>query len=207
MSRFERAFFPLWVLPLAGSLACIPALARAAEAAPGGYLSAELGGMDATVTAQALQAPSLLPTLLNVVFSLAFVVALVLLAYWLLLKWRAKQGLAPGPRAGLIRVLERQFIDAKHGIAVVEVGGSVLTLGLGDDVSLLAEEADPTAVERLRQMAPLPASVMGFKEQLERVGLKLRKEEWGAAKKSLRDQSEELKAQTERVRGPRGGAR
>lgn len=160
-----------------------------------------------TATAQTLQAPTLLPTLLNVVFSLAFVLALVFLAYWLLLKWRTKQGLAPGPRAGLIRVLERQFIDARHGVAVVEVGDAVLTLGLGDGVTLLARETDPEAVERLRQAAPLPLNAAGFQEQLERVGLKLRKEAWGQAKQSIRAQSEELKAQAERVRGPRGGGR
>jgi flagellar biogenesis protein FliO len=190
----------------AGLLALAPALAQAAEQAPaaGGYLADELGKMD-TGTAQTLATPSLLPTLLNVGLSLAFVLAMVFLAYWCLLKWRNRQGLAPGARVGLIRVLERQFIDAKHGIAVVEVGDEVLTLGLGDDVSLLASVSDPEAVEKLRQMAPLPVSVMGFKEQLDRVGMRLRKEEWGQAKQALRSQSDEMKAQTQRMRGPRGG--
>jgi flagellar biogenesis protein FliO len=194
---------------LGGALGLVPALCRAASQAPaavGGYLSEELARMD-TGTAQALSAPSLLPTLLNVFFSLVFVVALILLAYWCLLKWRTRQGLAPGTRVGLIRVLERQFIDNKHGVAVVEIGDEVLTLGLGDDVSLLSRVSDPEAVEKLRQMAPLPVSVMGFKEQLERVGMRLRKEEWGQAKQALRAQSDDMKTQTERLRGPRGGGR
>jgi flagellar biogenesis protein FliO len=193
---------------LGALLALYPALCVAAGQAPaaGGYLSDELGKMDAG-NAQALAAPSLLPTLLNVVFSLVFVVALVLLAYWCLLKWRNRQGLEPGSKVGLIRVLERQFIDAKHGVAVVEVGDEILTLGLGDGVSLLGRVSDPEAVEKLRQMAPLPLSVMGFKEQLERVGLNLRKEEWGKAKQALRAQTEAMKTQTERLRGPRGGGR
>jgi flagellar biogenesis protein FliO len=195
-------------LLLGALLALFPGLCLAAGQVPAaaGYLSEELGAMD-TGTAQALSAPSLLPTLLNVVFSLVFVVALVLLAYWCLLKWRNRQGLVPGARVGLIRVLERQFIDAKHGVAVVEVGDEVLTLGLGDGVSLLGRVSDPEAVEKLRQMAPLPVSVMGFKEQLERVGMRLRKEEWGQAKQALRAQTEAMKTQTERLRGPRGGGR
>jgi len=190
-------------LTLAGLLAMAPALCLADQAA-GGYLSDELGRMD-TGTAQALSTPSLLPTLLNVVFSLVFVLALILLAYWCLLKWRNRQGLEPGSRVGLIRVLERQFIDAKHGVAVVEVGDEILTLGLGDTVTLLGSVSDPDSVEKLRQMAPLPVSVMGFKEQLERVGMRLRKEEWGQAKQALRAQTEDMKSQTERLRGPRKG--
>lgn len=193
---------------LGSLLALVPTLCAAAAQVPaaGGYLSDELGKMD-PANAQDLAAPSLLPTLLNVVFSLVFVVALVLLAYWLLLKWRSRQGLEPGSKVGLIRVLERQFIDAKHGVAVVEVGDEILTLGLGDGVSLLGRVSDPEAVEKLRQMAPLPISVMGFKEQLERVGLNLRKEEWGKTKQALRAQTDAMKTQTERLRGPRGGGR
>jgi len=193
-----------------GGLLVVEALAcraaAAAQAVAGGYLSDELGKMD-TGPAQALTTPTLLPTLLNVVFSLAFVLALVFFVYWILLKWRNRQGLEPGSKVGLIKVLERQFIDAKHGIAVVEVGDEVLMLGLGDDVSLLGRVTSQDAVEKLRQMAPLPVSVMGFKEQLERVGMKLRKEEWGQAKQALRAQSDEMKSQTDRLRGPRGGAR
>ncbi len=184
-------------------------VAAAAAPAQGGYLAGELGSLDsgATATAQAMQAPSLLPTLLNVVFSLALVVGLILAAYWLLLKWRAAQGLAPGSRVGLIRVLERQYIDAKRGIAVVEVGDSVLTLGLGEDVTLLAEEADTEAVERLRRMAPAPAGVMGFKEQLRKVGLSLKREEWGRIRDDLKGTGGEIKTQSERIRGPKGGPR
>jgi len=192
------------------------ALLRAAqEAAAGGFLQPELDRLDAAnaatatagASAQALEVPSLLPTLLQVAFALGFVIALVLLVYWLLLRWRDRQGLEPGLKVGLIKVLERQFIDGRHGVAVVEVGDEVLVLGLGDEVTLLATVTEPEAVERLRQMAPLPASVMGFKEQLERVGLRLKREEWGQAKRSLRTQADEMKEQMERLKGPRGGGR
>jgi flagellar biogenesis protein FliO len=172
---------------------------------PVDYLSEELGQLGTTAPT-APQAPSLLPTLFDVAFSLAFVVGLVYLAYWLLLKWRDRQGLGAGTeRVGLIKVLERQSLDARHGIAVVEVGDKVLTLGLGDHISLLDSVDDPDQVERLKQMAPLPASIMGFREQLQRVGLRLKKEEWGQAKQALKAQSEELDEQMERLKKSRRG--
>lgn len=179
----------------------------AAETA-GSYLSEELGQINSGSAAVQAQAPSLLPTLLNVVFSLTFVVGLVYLAYWMLLKWRDRQGLSLGAdRVGLIKLLERQSLDARHGVAVVEVGDHILTLGLGEQVTLLDRVDDPEEVERMRQMAPLPASIMGFKEQLQRVGLKFKKEEWGKAKQSLKNQAEELEEQIQRMKSQRGGDR
>ena len=59
-------------------------------------------------------------------------------------------------------------------------------------------------MERLRQMAPLPADFLGFKEQLARVGVRMRREEWGQAKAAMRTQAEELKEQMERLRNKRG---
>jgi flagellar biogenesis protein FliO len=178
---------------------------RAAAPAPGGYLAEELGQVGAASPAVAAQAPSLLPTLLNVLFSLGFVVGLVYLAYWLLLKWRDRQGLAAGvERVGLIKVLERQSLDGRHSVAVVEVGDKVLTLGLSDRVTLLDTVDDPEQVERLKQMAPLPASIVGFKEQLQRVGLKLKREQWGQAKQAMRTQAEEMEEQMRQLKGRRG---
>jgi flagellar protein FliO/FliZ len=198
-------------LALPASL-CLGAVEAAGTPQAGGYLSDELGKLDSGAAASApaaapVSAPSLLPTLLNVAFSLAFVVGLVFLAYWLLLKWRDRQGISAGPKAGLIKVLERQYIDVRHSVAVVEVGEEILTLGLGEDVRLLVRTTDPESVERMRQQAPLPASVMGFKEQLERVGMRLRKEEWGQAKQALRTQADEMRALKERMGRPRGEGR
>lgn len=186
---------------------CLAAAEAAGTPPAGGYLSDELGKLDTGAAAAPVSAPSLLPTLLNVAFSLAFVLGLVLLAYWLLLKWRDRQGLVSGPKAGLIKVLERHYIDQRHSVAVVEVGEEILTLGLADEITLLVRTTDPETVERMRQLAPLPASVMGFKEQLERVGMRLRKEEWGQAKQALRTQADEMRELKERMGRPRGGNR
>jgi flagellar biogenesis protein FliO len=199
-----RIFFLLFCASVGGPLLC-SAAETAAPATPG-YLSEELGQVSSAAPVAQSVAPSLLPTLLNVVFSLAFVVGLIYLAYWLLLRWRNSQGLsASAQRVGLIRVLEKISIDASHGLAVVEVGGEVLYLGLGADVSLLGKVSDPQEVERLREQAPLPASFLGFQEQFSRVGAKLKQEEWASTKKSLKTQADDLKQQIERLRNPRRG--
>ncbi len=139
-------------------------------------------------------------------FSLAFVVGLIYLAYWLLLRWRNRQGLsAAAERVGLIRVLEKHYIDANHGVAAVELGDEVVYLGLGSEVTLLGKVSDPEAVERLRAQAPLPSSFLGFQEQFSRVGAKLKQEEWASTKKSLKTQADELKQQIERLRSPKRG--
>jgi flagellar biogenesis protein FliO len=183
----------------------LPFAAKAwADTATAVYLGDDLAKLDAT--GPAAQAPSLLPTLLNVVFSLAFVVGLVYLAYWALLKWRNRQGApAGGQKVGLIKVLEKHYIDGRHAVAAVELGDEVVFLGLGQEVQVLSRVTDPEAVERLRQMAPLPADLLGFKEQLARVGLRMKRDEWGQAKQAIRTQAEELKEQMERMKSRRGG--
>ena len=195
MFRVSRALFALLSLPGLAAAAVTPTA--------GGYLSDDLARLDST--GPAVQAPSLLPTLLNVTLSLAFVVGLVYVAYWLLLRWRNRQGLSTGPdKVGLIKVLEKHHLDGRHALAAVEIGDEVVFLGLGQEVTVLARVIEPDAVERLRQMAPLPADFLGFKEQLARVGLKMKREEWGQAKEALRTQADDLKDQMERLRKRRG---
>lgn len=174
-----------------------------AAAATPGYLTDDLARLDSTSTST--QAPSLLPTLLNVTLSLAFVVGLVYVAYWALLKWRNRTGAPAGPgRVGLIKVLEKHYIDGRHTVVAVDLGDNLVFLGLGNDVTVLATVTDPDQAENLRQRAPLPADFRGFKEQLARVGVTLKREEWGHAKQSMRTQAEELKEQMERVRKGQG---
>jgi flagellar biogenesis protein FliO len=190
---------PSFLLLLLKPLAAAAAVTQTA----GGYLGDDLARLDSS--SPVAQAPSLLPTLLNVGFSLAFVVGLVYVAYWLMMKWRNRQGAAQGPdKVGLIKVLEKHHLDGRHALAAVEIGDEVVFLGLGNEVTVLSRVSDPEAVERLRQMAPLPADFLGFKEQLARVGLKMKREEWGQAKQALRTQAEELKEQMDRMRSRRG---
>lgn len=196
-------------IALLSLLSPLKAMAAASAAAPvvtPAYLSEELGQIGSGPLAQPAAAPSLLPTLLNVAFSLAFVVGLVYLAYWLLLRWRNRQGLPAGEeRTGLIRVLEKHYIDANHGVAVVELGDEIFYLGLAQDISLLGKVTDPEAVQRLRDQAPTPGGFLGFQEQFSRAGAKLKQEEWSKTKRTLKTQADELKQQIDRLRGPKPG--
>lgn len=197
---------PIALFSLLTPLKAVAAASAAASVVTPGYLSEELGQIGAGPLAQQASAPSLLPTLLNVTFSLAFVVGLVYLAYWLLLRWRNRQGMPAGEeRTGVIRVLEKHYIDANHGVAVVELGEEVFYLGLANDISLLGKVTDPEAVQRLRDQAPAPASFLGFQEQFSRAGAKLKQEEWSKTKRTLKTQADELKQQIDRLRGPKSG--
>ena len=167
-----------------------------------GYLSNSLSGFEGQPTA--FEAPSLLPTLLNTGLSVLFVSLLVYLVYWLLRRWRAVQGVdGPGREEGLIHVLEKNYVDAKHGLAVVEMAGEVYMLGLGDEVSLLARISDPAAVEKIKASAPIPGGLLGFREQFERIGSQLRRDQWKKSKQALRTQTEALGEQIERLKPSR----
>ena len=164
-----------------------------------GYLSGSLNSLDAQPTA--FQAPSLLPTLFNLVFSLAFVLLLIYLAYWLLKRWRASQGVAePGKEQGIIHVLEKNYVDNKHGLAVLEMGGEIYFVGLGEEISLLARISDPATVEKIKDAAPVPGGLLGFREQFERVGVQLRREQWKKSKQDLRSQADALGEQIGRLK-------
>lgn len=167
-----------------------------------GYLSGSLKNFEGQATT--FEAPSLLPTLFNLVFSLAFVLLLIYLAYWLLRRYRAGQGVTEaGAEDGLIHVLEKNYVDNKHGLAVVEMGGEVyfLGLGLGGDISLLSRITDPQAVEKIKSAATLsPGALLSFKEQFERVGIHLRREQWKKSKQDLKAQADALDTQIGRLK-------
>ncbi len=146
--------------------------------------------------------PSLVPTLISVFLSLAFVVLLIYAVYWLLRRWRATQGLAPATAGeqGIIKVLEKNYVDNRRGVAVVEMGGEAFFIGLGEDVTLLARISDPEAVEKLRQSAPTPGGFLNFQEHLERVGVHLRRDQWKKSKQDLKSQTAQLDDQIGRLK-------
>ena len=167
------------------------------------YLSGSLKTFEGQPTT--FETPSLLPMLFNLVFSLAFVLLLIYLTYWLLKRWRAGQGaLEPDKDEGLIHVLEKNFIDSKHSLAVVEMGGEVYFIGLGlaGEISLLSRIDDSVAVEKIKAAAPSksPGGLLSFKEQFERVGIHLRREQWKKSKQDLKAQADALDTQIGRLK-------
>ncbi len=168
-------------------------------AATGNYLGDSLGTLETSPAT--FQAPSLFPTLLEVTFSLLFVVALIYGAYWILRRVRAGQGVAkPGEPVGLFRVLEKHHFDNRRGMAAVEMDNKIFLLGLGDHVTTLAEFDDPAAVERLRAAAPTPTGLLSFSESLEKIGIHVRREQWKRSKQSLKERSRDLERQVGRLK-------
>ena len=124
----------------------------------------------ANVPASATQAP-LLPqhqepqtidsgmnwaTLLRTVFSVAVVIILILISARVLKHFMTTAGQQLGADSA-IRILETAHLPAPNGkgrsaLSLIEVGESVLLIGATDQqLSLLAEFADPEIVERLRR--------------------------------------------------------
>jgi flagellar biosynthetic protein FliO len=141
--------------------------------------------------------------------SLAVVVLLIYGAAWLLRRWRGSRpggAEAAGTSDRLIQIMDRRYLDSKRGLAVVDMGGEVLFLGLGEDVTLLHRVADKTKAEELRQSAASQAFFKGFPQQLERVSSLLRSNQWKKNRQSLKSQAEFVREQTEKLKPlSRGG--
>lgn len=171
----------------------------ASPAATPGYLSGSLGTIEGQPTS--FEAPSLFPTLVNIALSLAFVVTLIYVVNWLLKRWKAGQGERTGADPqGVVQVLEKTWLDNKRGLAVVEMGGEVYFLGLGEDVSLIAQVSDPARISRIRDSAPVRGSLLNFQEQFERVGVALRREQWKRSKQDLKSNAAELDETMQRLK-------
>lgn len=86
--------------------------------------------------------------LVKMVGGLAAVLGLMAILYWLLRRFAPGQIMAG--RAGKLKLLGRLGLGPKKGVALVQVAGSVLVLGVGEDgVRLLDKITDPDQVAQL----------------------------------------------------------
>lgn len=179
---------------------------RAASPAPtpdAGYLGGALQDMQAQQAAPA-HAPNLLPTLLNIVISLAVVVLLIYGFLWLLRRWQSSRqasGLGAEEAADRgLHILNRAWFDNQRGVALVEAGDEVFVVGLGEDITLLGRISDPGQVERLRSASPGPGLLRSFPQQLDKVAGLLRQKQWTKSRKSIKTQADQLKEQAAKLR-------
>jgi flagellar protein FliO/FliZ len=93
--------------------------------------------------------PEMLPSLLKMIASLGIVLGGLLLTLWLVRRFvQSRSGRFNGQ---LIRVLASSTVGLKKNIALVEVPGQVLVLGMtGDRISLLSKIEDPESIRRIR---------------------------------------------------------
>lgn len=114
-------------------------------------------------------APELWPSALNMVAALAVVLGGMFLLVHAARRWLRRAGPAAGGQ--LVRTVAVHPIGIKKSIAVVEVPGCVLVLGLsGDRIQVLTRIREPEAIERLRSRAA--SAPLTFTEQLARLGLR-----------------------------------
>jgi flagellar protein FliO/FliZ len=109
--------------------------------------------------------PEMLPSLLQMLASLAVVLGGLLLTLWFFRRF--VQTRAGGVNSRLIRVLASGSIGLKKNITLVDVPGAILILGVtGDRISLLSRIEDPDTLRRIR--AEIPSKpVIPFSEQLQ----------------------------------------
>jgi flagellar protein FliO/FliZ len=112
-------------------------------------------------------APEMTTTALKMLLSLGIVLALVWGLYRL--ARRNLPGIQAGPRGKLIRVLASHYLGVKKSIAVVQVPGAILVLGIGaEQVNLLSRIDDPAAVAEF-QRNEVKDNKPSFRNQLQRM--------------------------------------
>ncbi len=110
--------------------------------------------------------PDLTLAAVKMVLSLAVVLAVVLGLYRLARKTMP----SVNGKGKLIQVLENQCLGVKKSIAMVQVPGAVLVLGLSsDNVQLLTRLDDPDMVQKITARRDASQPAPGFKAHLQRL--------------------------------------
>ena len=97
-------------------------------------------------------APDAISTTLQMLTALAIVLGGLLVVFYLLKRFLRRD--AGGPGNPMIRVIASQYIGVKKNIALVEVPGTVLVLGISNDnISLLTKIEDQSVMDAIRQQS------------------------------------------------------
>ena len=97
-------------------------------------------------------APDALSTTLQMLTALAIVVGGLLVAFYLMKRFLKRD--AGGASNALIRVVANQYIGVKKNIALVEVPGTALVLGISSDrINLLAKIEDQNVLDVIKKDA------------------------------------------------------
>ena len=95
-------------------------------------------------------APDAISTTLQMLTALAIVLGGLLVVFYLMKRFLRRD--AGGPGNPLIRVLASQYLGVKKNIALVEVPGTVLVLGISNEnIRLLTKIEDQSVLDAIRQ--------------------------------------------------------
>ena len=95
-------------------------------------------------------APDALSTTLQMLTALAIVLGGLFVVVYFMKRFLKRD--AGGPGNPLIRVIGSQYIGVKKNIALVEVPGTVLVIGVSNDnISLLTKIEDPNVLDGIKE--------------------------------------------------------
>ena len=111
-------------------------------------------------------APDPISTTLQMLTALAVVVGALLVAFYAMKRFLKKD--FGGSGTPLIRVIANQYIGVKKNIALVEVPGTILVLGISNDrINLLAKIEDQSVLDGIQENTPRQA--VSFADHLQRL--------------------------------------
>ena len=116
-------------------------------------------------------APDAISTTLQMLTALAIVVGGLLVVFYLMKRFLNRE--AGGSGNSLIRVIASQYIGVKKNIALVEVPGTVLVLGVSNDkISLLTKIEDQNILDSLKEKSP--RLTPSFSDHLQRLTTRIK---------------------------------
>lgn len=111
-------------------------------------------------------APDPLATTLQMLTALAVVVGALLVAFYAMKRFLKRD--VGGSGNSLIRVIANQYIGVKKNIALVEVPGAILVLGISNDrINLLTKIEDQGVLDGIKENTPRQA--VSFADHLQRL--------------------------------------
>ena len=116
-------------------------------------------------------APDVASSALQMMTALGIVLGGLLVVFYLFKRYLKRDG--GGGQGQLIRVIANQYIGIKKNIALVEVPGAVLVIGVSNErISLLTKIEDKEHLESLRQQ--FTGITPSFSDHLQRLTSRLR---------------------------------
>ena len=110
----------------------------------------------------------LLPALLKMVFALAVVLGIMIVAMYLFKKVMAKTG-AAGADGEFIKVISSRYLGPKSSIMLVNVLGNIIVIGISNNqMSMLTTISDPESLEKLKYLDQEKKKAPSFLDHLSR---------------------------------------
>ncbi|UCF90328.1 MAG: flagellar biosynthetic protein FliO [Desulfobacterales bacterium] len=111
--------------------------------------------------------PDLMLTALKMLTALGAVLGGLLILYYFARRMVPRDG--GGSNRNLTRVLAHQYVGLKKSVALVEIPGAILVLGVSsDNICLLTKIEDPTLLDQFQQRAAAPP-IPSFSDHLNKI--------------------------------------